>query len=423
MYQEEAMMKRKWLLIAVAALAVATTLPAQAKSQPREVKFWTLFTGGDGEFFDAMVKAYNASQTDVVMKNDTVKYTDYYTKLTAALAAKTAPDVVVCHASNLVNYVPNNVFLPLDSYIKQAGVNLSDFEPASLKGVTFNGKIYALPLDVHPLIMYVNVDLLKKAGIDKIPSTYDEVLADAKIVQDKTGAIGIACDDTTATYKAYTFTRVFMSYLKQQGQTILTADNKKANFNNDSGVKAYQLLCDMVNKNAVTPKGLDYDSSVADFKLGKAAFHFNGVWCTGSFEEQKDLNFVAVPFPAAFGANASWTDSHTFAVPVQKRLDQQKVLDVVKFMDWMTSHGEMWAKAGHIPTRISVVAKPEFQGLAHRKDYAAAVKYVFTPPATPKWGQIYDLVSDCLEAAVAKNADAKTTLADMEKKVNAVLAR
>lgn len=415
-------MKRKWLLVVAAALLATTALPAQAK-KPREIKFWTLFTGGDGAFFDAMISAYNASQSDVVLKNDTVKYTDYYTKLTAALAAKTAPDVVICHASQLVNYVPNKVFVPLDSYIKKTGVNLSDFEAAPLAGCTFNGKIYALPLDVHPLIMYYNKDLLKQVGIDKAPATYAEVLAAAKLVQQKTNAIGIACDDTTATYKAYTFTRVFMSYLKQQGLTILSADNKKANFNNEAGYKAYQLICDMVNKDGVTPEGLDYDSSVAAFKLGKAAFHFNGVWATGTFEEQAGLNFGAVQFPAAFGANASWTDSHTFAVPVQRKLNQQKVLDVVKFVDWMTAHGEMWAKAGHIPTRKSVVAKSEFKGLPHRNEYAAAVKYVFTPPATPKWGEIYDLVSDSLEAAVARNVDAKTALADMEKKVNAVLSR
>lgn len=415
-------MKRKWLLLVAAALLAVTALPAQAK-KPREVKFWTLFTGGDGAFFDAMIDAYNASQSEVVLKNDTVKYTDYYTKLTTALAAKTAPDVVICHASQLVNYVPNNVFVPLDSYIKKAGVNLSDFEGAPLAGCTFNGKIYALPLDVHPLIMYYNKTLLKQAGIDKVPTTYAEVLAAAKIVQQKAGVIGIACDDTTATYKAYTFTRIYMSYLKQQGVTILNAANTKANFNNEAGAKAYQLLCDMVNKDGVTPRGLDYDSSVANFKLGKAAFHFNGVWATGSFEEQPGLEFGAAQFPAAFGANASWTDSHTFAVPVQRKLNQQKVVDVVKFVDWMTAHGEMWAKAGHIPTRKSVVAKSEFQSLAHRKDYAAAVKYVFTPPATPRWGELYDLISDSLEAAVAKNADAASALADMEKKVNAVLSR
>jgi multiple sugar transport system substrate-binding protein len=412
-------MKRKWFLIIAASLALGGSLFAA----PREVKFWTLFTGGDGEFFDAMVKAYNASQNEVVLKNDTVKFTDYYTKLTAALAAKSAPDVVICHASNLVNYVPNNVFLPLDPYIKKAGVNLSDFESAPLAACTFNGKIYALPLDVHPLIMYYNKDLLAQAGISSVPATYDEVLAAAKAVQAKTGAMGIACDDTTATYKAYTLTRMFMSYLMQQKTTMLTADNKKANFNNEAGVKAIKALEDMVNANAVTPKGLDYDSSVSNFKLGKAAFHFNGVWATGGFEQQAGLNFGAVQFPAAFGKNAAWTDSHTFAIPAQRKVDEQKIVDAVKFIDWMTSHGEMWAKAGHIPTRKSVVTKSEFQALPHRAEYASAVKTVFAPPATAKWSQIYDTVSDCLEVAVAKNAEPKAALADMESKVNAILAK
>ena len=414
-------MKRKLFAIVAAALMLGTALSAQAAVKQREVHFWTLFTGGDGDFFDAMVKAFNASQKDIVLVNDTVKFTDYYTKLTAALAAKTAPDFVVIHASQLVNYVPNNVFLPLDQYIKKAGVNLGDFESAPLAATTFNGKIYALPLDVHPLIMYYNKDLLQKAGVAKVPETLDELVAAAKAVQDKTGAIGIAADNTTATYKAYTLTRMFMSLLKEQGVTILDAGNKKANFNNAAGIKAYRALADMMNADGINPKGLDYDSSVADFKLGKAAFHFNGVWETGDLEGQSGLDFGSVPFPALLGPNAGWADSHTFAIPVQKKLDEQKVLDAVRVIDWLTSHGEMWAKAGHVPTRKSVVQKPEFLALQHRKDYAAAVKYAVTAPATPKWGEIYDTVSDALEAACAKNADPAATLAEMEKKVNAIL--
>jgi multiple sugar transport system substrate-binding protein len=417
-------MKRKLLAIVAIALMAGATLSAQGTSaKPREVRFWTLFTGGDGDFFDAMVKAFNASQKDIVLVNDTVKFTDYYTKLTAALAAKTAPDFVVIHASQLVNYVPNKVFLPLDQYIKKEGMNLKDFEAPPLAACTFGGKIYAIPLDVHPLIMYYNKDLLQKAGVTKVPVTLDELFADAKAVQEKTGAIGIAVDDTTATYKAYTLTRMFMSLLKEQGVNILDASNKKANFDNSAGVKAYKVLADMVNAEGVTPKGLDYDSSVADFKLGKAAFHFNGVWATGGFEQQDGLNFGSVPFPALLGPNAGWADSHTFAIPVQKKFDQQKVMDSLKAIDWLTAHGEMWAKAGHVPTRKSVVTKPEFLALQHRKDYAAAVKFAVTAPPTPKWGEIYDTLSDSLEAAVAMNADPSSTLADMANKVDAILSR
>jgi len=418
---------RSRVFVATVILSLAVLMAgAQTGSsavKPREVKFWSLFTGGDGDFFDAMVKAYNASQNEVVMKTDTVKFTDYYTKLTAALAAKTAPDIVVVHQSQLVNYVPNKVFLPLDAYIKKAGINLSDFESRPLAGCTFNGKLYAIPLDVHPLIMYYNKDLFQKAGITSVPQSFDELIADAKAIQDKTGAIGIAADNTTATYKAYTLTRLFMSFLGQQNTTILSADNKKANFNNAAGLKALSALSDMANKDDVMPKGLDYDSSVTDFKLGKAGIHFNGVWATGSFEEQAGLNFGAVQIPPFFGKYASWADSHTFAVPVQKKFNEQTVMDVMNFVNWMTSHGEMWAKAGHIPTRKSVVTKPEFLALAHRSEYAAAVKNVIPNPATPRWGEIYDTLSDSLEAAVAQNQDPQAALASMEKKVNDILSR
>jgi len=416
--------KRLTITVMVALLLFAgSSLGAQNAKKPMEITFWSLFTGGDGEFFDAMVKAFNASQSEIVMKTDTVKYDNYYTKLTAALAAKTAPDVVVIHQHELINYVPNGVLTPLDDYLKKAGVDLSTFEAGPLSACKFNGKIYSVPMDVHPFIMYYNKDLLAKAGVTKVPGTLPELFAAAKAIQEKTGAIGIAADNTTATYKAYTLTRMFMSFLMQQGFTTLDASNKKANFNNEAGVKAYQAISDIMNKNGLTPKGLDYDSSVADFKLGKAGFHFNGVWVTGAFEEQKDLNFGAVQLPAFFGKFAALAGSHTFAVPVQNNPNEQTILGVMKFIDWMTNHGEMWAKAGHIPTRKTVIAKAEFKSLPHRAEYADAVKNAFGPPSSVKWAEVNDAISDSLEESIALNKDTKTALAQMEQIVNAILKK
>jgi len=417
------MKKLAFVAVVVILLFSSLTLNAQSAKKPIEITFWSLFTGGDGEFFDAMVKAFNASQSEIIMKADTVKFDNYYTKLTTALAAKTAPDVVIIHQHELINYVPNGVLMPLDDYLKKANVDLTDFEAAPLNACKTNGKIYAIPLDVHPFIMFYNKDLLSKAGITNIPKTLPELYAAGKAVQEKTDAIGIAADNTTATYKAYTLTRFFMALLMQQGVSTLNESNTKANFNNEAGIKAYQAIYDMMITNNLTPKGMDYDSSVATFKLGKAAFHLNGVWVTGLFEEQKDLNFGAIPLPAFLGKPASFAGSHTFAVPVQSKLNEQNVLAVMKFIDWITAHGEMWAKAGHIPTRKSVIAKLEFKALPHRAEYADAVKTAFGPPATTKWASVNDVISDALEEGIALKKDAKTTLSQMEKTVNDILKK
>ncbi len=391
-------------------------------SGPVEVTFWSLFTGGDGEFFDAMVAEFNRTHPDIVAKTDTVKFDNYYTKLTTALSARSAPDVVVVHQSNLLNYVPKGALYPLDETLAKLKAPLDDFVAAPLAATKFDGKIYALPLDVHPIIMYYNTELFEKAGVTKVPQTWAEVVAAAKLVQEKTGAMGLAVDNTTATYKAYTLTRLFMSMLEQQGVSLLSADLKKANFNNAAGEVALKALIDEVQTFKITPAGLDYDGSVNAFKLGKAGMHFNGVWATGAFEKQAGLKFAGVPLPPMMGKPAAWGGSHTLALPVQKTMDPKKVEAAVTFILWMTEHGDMWAKAGHIPTRSSVYRKDEFKALPYRKGYADASASVVPSPRTAAWEEIYSTLSDMLELAVAKNQDPKTVLPAMESTVNKIIA-
>ncbi|MFA7119772.1 MAG: ABC transporter substrate-binding protein, partial [Sphaerochaetaceae bacterium] len=295
-------MKKKLTLALVLLLATGMLFAQGAQEQgaqpsgPIELTFWSLFTGGDGEFFDAMIKEFNASQNEIVMRNDMVKFDNYYTKLTTALSAKTAPDVVVVHQGNLLNYVPSGSLLPLDGYVDKS--MLEDFQEAPLEACRFDGKLYSLPFDVHPIVMYYNKDILKAAGITTIPSTAEEFTKAAKQVKDKTGKWGMAIDNTTGTYKAYTLTRLFMSMMAQQGGSLLSDDTKKANFNNAYGEKALTWLKDLVNKDKVNPNELDYDAAMNMFKLGDAAFYFNGVWATGTLENVEGLNFGAAPLPA-----------------------------------------------------------------------------------------------------------------------------
>lgn len=396
---------------------------SMSKSEkPIELTFWSLFTGGDGEFFDAMIKEFNKTHPDIILKSDTTKFTDYYTKLTTALSAKNAPDIVVLHRDNMLPYVQGRVLYPLDEVLQNIDAPMQDFVPSALNACKFDGKLYLIPLDVHPLIMYYNKDLLKKAGISTLPQTYSEFIKAAQIVQEKTNAVGIAMDNTTAVYKAYTLTRFFISGMGQMGGSILDANAKNPAFYNEKGKEVVQALVDMANKYRVMPQGYDYDSSVTDFKLGKAAFHFNGVWATGAFEQEKNLNFGAVPFPPLWGKAASWGASHTLAIPVQKKMNSQKIEAAVTFMLWMTEHGDMWAKAGHIPTRFSVREKDSFKSMLYRPDYVNAAETVIMAPNTLAWDEIYSSLSDMLEYAVANNQSSDITLKNMNEKVQEILS-
>ena len=114
---------KKLAMLSVVLLAVSVLSFASGAQEPKEegpihINFWSLFTGGDGEFFDAMVQEFNRTHPDIIMQTDTVKHTDYYTKLITALTAKTAPDVVVVHRNRLFEYVPKGVLYELDPYLR-----------------------------------------------------------------------------------------------------------------------------------------------------------------------------------------------------------------------------------------------------------------------------------------------------------------
>lgn len=82
----------------------------------------------------------------------------------------------------------------------------------------------------------------------------------------------------------------------------------------------------------------------------------------------------------------------------------------------------MWAKAGHVPTRISVQNSAEFAALPYRKGYADSAASVVASPTIVAWEEIYGTMSDMLEYAVVQNQDVKTALAQMEAKVNSIIA-
>ncbi|MDD3904581.1 MAG: extracellular solute-binding protein, partial [Sphaerochaeta sp.] len=281
---------------------------------------------------------------------------------------------------------------------------------------------YSLPFDVHPIVMYYNKDLLAKAGITTIPQSADDMVKAALAVKKATGKWGFAIDNTTGTYKAYTLTRLFMSMIAQQGGSLLNDDSTAPNFNNAYGEKSLEWLQSLVHESKVNPTELDYDAAMNVFKLGDAAFYFNGVWATGTLENVDGLNFGAAPLPAIMGGNAAWAGSHTLAIPVQKNQDSKRVEAAMTFIKWMTANGEMWAKAGHIPTRKSVAEKATFKALPYRADYAAAAAFALPTPRTPAWEEIYGTLSDKLEYAVTKNQNAKAALADMEKTVKDIIA-
>ena len=319
-----------------------------------DLSFWSLFTGGDGEWFGQIVDDYNATSPTNPVECITLVWDDYYTKLQTAVATGNGPDTGVSHVSKLYELEETGVVEPLNDYLDELGVDLGElYEQASVDSVTFDGDIYAIPLDTHCEVMYYNLDLLEQAGVSE-----DEVLAISSA--DDFAAILAKCKESlpedvspiALTNSGDDPFRVWYAvYFQMGGADFVNDDATEVTLDEDTARAAMEYVKSLYDDGYVLP-GIDDHSAI--FQSGKAVFEFGGTWVTGIFEATDGLNFNVTEFPLLYGDTAyCWADSHTLTLPANPDRTEEESLEAVKFLVYASNEGGLtWSGSGQIPSAI-----------------------------------------------------------------------
>ncbi|MQY32766.1 hypothetical protein SRB17_07230 [Streptomyces sp. RB17] len=169
-------LNRRQLLTVVGGLAVAgsfgfaalgTGADALASTARTRVRYWNLFSGGDGYNMIAMLDAFRKAHPDIDVKDSTLQWGNpFYTKLAMAAACNRAPDLGVMHMGRVTGFAPGRLLDAWDvGLLAKYGVRRQDYNPTLWKRGVIDGKLYALPLDIHVQLCFYRKDVLKKAGL------------------------------------------------------------------------------------------------------------------------------------------------------------------------------------------------------------------------------------------------------------------
>jgi multiple sugar transport system substrate-binding protein len=121
---------------------------------------------------------------------------DFQTKLKAAMAGGTAPDVFYVDDQLMTAFGPTGQILALDDLMAKAGVSRDDFIPALLSIFTLNGQTYALPKDWGTLGLVYLPEAFAAAGIDEPTAAWgwDDLKAASEAIA-ATGEYGGFCQN------------------------------------------------------------------------------------------------------------------------------------------------------------------------------------------------------------------------------------
>ncbi|WP_024856234.1 ABC transporter substrate-binding protein [Ruminococcus albus] len=206
----------------------------------------------------------------------TTNLEEYYNNLNAKVAAGETPDVfIVSPGPQLTDYVKPGVAAPLDDYLAKDGWKDTFTSDAVFSQQTYDGKIYAVPLNTAAACCFYNTEMFEKAGA-KVPTTWEEMLDACAKLQDA-GYTPITISAGTA----WCLSMVAGYLCEGEGVDLAALADGSASWEDGKLENACNKLLDLSKYFQKTAAGDTNDVATANFYNGEAAILIQGSWAIG----------------------------------------------------------------------------------------------------------------------------------------------
>lgn len=221
---------------------------------------------------NAVAKEFEAANPNIKIEMTYVPYENVHDKFVTGMATTPpAYDVVMVDVVWYDEWVKAGYLADLTS--KVTPDMKSKIFPTAWNVVTRDGKAYGLPWLLDTKYLFYNKDILKQAGFDSPPATWEELALQAKAIKDK----GLVEYPIVWSWKqAEAAICDFTALLYGNGGKFLDETGKPV-FNDEKGVATLTWMKQTIDDGLTNPASVsDLEGDVVNvFNSGKAAFALN----------------------------------------------------------------------------------------------------------------------------------------------------
>jgi raffinose/stachyose/melibiose transport system substrate-binding protein len=324
-----------------ASILVGCSKPQQATPQQQkevELKFASFWVGKDSkapamkEFVDKF-NADNAGKIKITVE-EIADYNAYEDKMKTTIATNSLPDIFVFKGGEVAKtYMKSGKLMDLTQYMNEGWKN--DFVESSIKEVTQDNKVMAMPYEYGVAPVMYNGKQLEKVGYKEFPKTYTEFYA----MCEKLKAAGIAPMSQMTGENGWTS----MLWYSQLVVAIGGPDVYSKGLSDPAFIQAakeIQKLFQYTTKDAV---GAGAAVSAGHFLNERTTMLMNGPWFIGRIKKEGVNNMYdsvsVAPAPVYEGGKGQAGGYIGFVqsiIGASKQTDKAKEAAVVKFLKYLT---------------------------------------------------------------------------------------
>jgi len=370
---------------------------------------------GDGKTqqaqWDGLSKAFTAANPGITMTVNVVSWDVIDDKVKTLIATGKTPDIV-----NKGDYsAPAAAGLLYKASEMVSASTLADIVPTFLNNSMYNGTAYAVPDLASARALFYNKDILKKAGVTKLPTTYDELITVlSKIKAKNPGVYGYAVPMGPEEAQAE-----FSIWAGGNGGRMYDYTAKKWTINSAANIGAMTFLKKLNDLKYIEPNPAKCDRTACAqtlFAAGKAAFINGSVFLPAWLKANggAGINLGSGSFVHGPGQEAVTLGVQDYFTAYKANGHQA---EIQKFMDFLYQPANyadfLTAAGGFIPATKSA-------GAVAAKDPALAPFIALLPKAIFYPGDIatFPAVKGALQQSVglAVTGNPAKVLGDIQKK-------
>jgi multiple sugar transport system substrate-binding protein len=413
---------RKPGLAAVLLAATAFALSCQPAHRGVTVRFWAM--GREGEVVQELMRDFEREHPGIRVEVQQIPWTAAHEKLLTAHVGRSSPDLAQLGNTWIAEFQALQALEPLDPWVAHStDVSPGGFFPGIWATNLVDQVAYGVPWYVDTRLIFYRKDLLRAAGYDSIPQSWDGWRQAMRAVKAKVGrdryAIFLPVNEWTQP----------MIFGLQTGSPLLADGGTRGAFEEARFRRAFGFYVDLFREQLSPPvANTEIANTYQEFDRGYFAMWITGPWNLGEFRrrlpEDRQHVWDTAPLPGPEGAASGLSMAGGSSLVMFKSSRHKgHAWQVIEFLSRPEQQVRFYQLCGSLPARREAWRDPALRQDPKLAAFETQLQRVAPWPMVPEWEQVAIRLQELAERAVRGATHPDSILAELDRDVDRMLEK